>query len=351
MSPRKLQNEIKQDFTADSAVWLSYKNSIASEFAQINYQDLSDHLLREFNRKIVNLGLNEDLMFTPFDSGFRFLGATIGSNLDPDAQAYINAISATGATVTSAQESAINTFITTGKTEGWYSSLKRLHLPIWQLAAANAICMKSLTSGTFTGTFDHGSRGTRSDGMSYFRTAGHYLTPLGISKSSYHISYMVTDPLDADSGQLAQNLTSLGETNLNWNVSSSYDNDNNIEFMAVNLLTLGFGASIVSYTMAGGIVEPMGVISVGGNGSEQYAKHRNILGVSTKATGSIVQSGSISELVNDFVGSQYGSGGSAAPRCGLLSIGTHMTTEQDSLFTAAAKALWENVTGQSLPTL
>ena len=77
MSPRKLQNEIKQDFRADNSVWSNYKNSIASEFAQINYQDLSDHLLREFNRKIVNLGLSRNFMFAPFDAGFRFTGSCI----------------------------------------------------------------------------------------------------------------------------------------------------------------------------------------------------------------------------------------------------------------------------------
>jgi hypothetical protein len=81
MSPRKLQNEIKQDFRADNSVWSSYKNSIASEFAQINYQDLSDHLLREFNRKIVNLGLSGDLMFAPFDAGFRFTGSSIDTTI------------------------------------------------------------------------------------------------------------------------------------------------------------------------------------------------------------------------------------------------------------------------------
>lgn len=77
MSPRKLQNEIKQDFRVDSSIWSSYKNSIASRFAQTNYQDLSDHLLRDYNRKIDNLGLNRNFMFTPFDAGFRFTGSCI----------------------------------------------------------------------------------------------------------------------------------------------------------------------------------------------------------------------------------------------------------------------------------
>jgi hypothetical protein len=80
MSPRKLQNEIKQDFRADNSVWSAYRTTIINNFAETNYQDLSDHLLREFNRKIMDLGLNEDLLFTPFDAGFRFLGVSIGGD-------------------------------------------------------------------------------------------------------------------------------------------------------------------------------------------------------------------------------------------------------------------------------
>jgi len=267
---------------------------------------------------------------------------------DPDANAYIVSLLAAGATLNTPQQNAINTFVSGEKTAGRWDGHKRIHFPVWQLAAANAICMKSLTSGTFTGSFQHTNRGVNSFGSSYFRTAGQFLTPLGISKSSYHISYMVTNQLNEQQGLLAQNFSPLDELNISWLASYTSNDDNVVESMFVNLDTLGFNASITSYTLAGGVVEPIGIISVSGNGSSQYAKHRNVLGVSTKGTGSIVQSGSISEFANDFMGSQYGGGD--APTCGLLSLGTHMTTEQDSLFTAAAKTLWENVTGFTLPT-
>jgi hypothetical protein len=70
--------------------------------------------------------------------------------LDPDAKAYINAVVSDGATVSDDQKEAINTFYKTGKSEGWYSSLKRMYLPIWALETPNEICMVSGTSGTFT---------------------------------------------------------------------------------------------------------------------------------------------------------------------------------------------------------
>jgi roadblock/LC7 domain-containing protein len=90
---------------------------------------------------------------------------------DPDAKAYIDAIVADGATVSADQEKAINTFYKTGKSEGWYSSLKRIYLPIWAVAAANARCMVSGTSGTFVGGITHTAGYVTTDG-----TTGHFLS-------------------------------------------------------------------------------------------------------------------------------------------------------------------------------
>ena len=79
------------------------------------------------------------------------------AGIDPDAKAYINTIVSAGATVTSTQRNAINTFYKTGKTEGWYSLLKRLYLPIWAIASPNAIDMVSRASGSFAGGVTHSS--------------------------------------------------------------------------------------------------------------------------------------------------------------------------------------------------
>jgi hypothetical protein len=76
MSPRYLQNLIKQDFRSSSQVWTQYRDDILNNFATSNYQDLSDHLLREFNRKVYTFGLT-GLMFQPFDAGYRFLGSQL----------------------------------------------------------------------------------------------------------------------------------------------------------------------------------------------------------------------------------------------------------------------------------
>lgn len=72
-------------------------------------------------------------------------------SLDADAAAYIAAVeTAKGSAVTSTQRDAINAFVVGEKSASRWDSIKRLYLPIWGVAAANAICMRSLTSGTFT---------------------------------------------------------------------------------------------------------------------------------------------------------------------------------------------------------
>lgn len=84
MSPRKLQNRLKQESRTEESVWIDYRNEIVNNFADDKYQDLSDHLLREFNRKIFNFGLSDELLFRPFDGGFRFLGDKVADFFDPD---------------------------------------------------------------------------------------------------------------------------------------------------------------------------------------------------------------------------------------------------------------------------
>jgi hypothetical protein len=91
--------------------------------------------------------------------------------LDPDAKGYIDAVVAAGGTVSGGQKSAINTFVKTGKADGWYSSLKRMYLPIWGVAAPNAIDMIALGSGTFSGTVTHTAGYVTTDG-----TTGHFLS-------------------------------------------------------------------------------------------------------------------------------------------------------------------------------
>lgn len=137
------------------------------------------------------------------------------SGLDPDARDYIAAVVAAGATVSGGQKSAINTFIKTGKSDGWYPSIKRLYLPIWASAAPNAIDMIGLTSGTFNGTVTHSAGYVESDGSTgYFDPgAGSEPNTLGLSNASATLFMVVSNNSDAAAGQIASTTSTIAANN------------------------------------------------------------------------------------------------------------------------------------------
>ena len=150
---------------------------------------------------MIGLGLGFGLGLTPNSGVFE--------GLDPNAKGYINAVVAAGGTVSGTQKSAINTFVKTGKSDGWYSSLKRLYLPIWGVAAPNAIDMMELGSGTFNGTVTHGAGYVQGDGSTGYFSFLTSLSSLGISSGSALIGCLVKSPSANNAGE-----TMLGVTDL-----------------------------------------------------------------------------------------------------------------------------------------
>ena len=110
---------------------------------------------------------------------------------DVDANAYIVSLLSAGATVTPTQQAAINNFIKAEKAASRWTLHKRFYLPIWGLAAPNAICMTSLTSGTFVGGVTHTAGYMQGDGTTGYLDPGSAgnLRTLGLSGSS--LTYMV----------------------------------------------------------------------------------------------------------------------------------------------------------------
>jgi hypothetical protein len=119
------------------------------------------------------------------------LGGGMVAGLDPDAKSYINAVVATGVTVTQTQKNAINAFVESEKAASRWTLHKRFYFPIWANASANAICMKSLTSGTFVGGVTHATGYIQGDGTTGYLDPGSAgnLRTLGLSGSS--LTYMV----------------------------------------------------------------------------------------------------------------------------------------------------------------
>ncbi len=113
---------------------------------------------------------------------------TGSSSGDPDANAYIALLEGDGVSVSDAQKIAIDTFYVTGKSDGWYTSLKRFYLPIWGAAAPNARCLVSSTSGTFQGSFTH--------------TTGYAHPTAASSANRFNTGYKLLDDLTIEDGCL-----------------------------------------------------------------------------------------------------------------------------------------------------
>ena len=264
----------------------------------------------------------------------RLLTSVSGLASTDPAAAYIAAITATGATVTPTQRSAINTFITTGETEGWYSSIKRLYLPIWQLAAANAICMKSLTTGTFSGSILHQAKGVKVNvsGAGNMNTNTN-LGALGITKDSYHFALLMPE------GPEEYYSVPFGVNAINQNAIYAFWNDG---FSHLRIMEKIFSGTFITNLPS---IMTVGNDSLAGN---LYFKER----LSNGSTGLEIISGSVTTAFpsnNLFIlGTSSTSAGMEQP-IGAFSASTELSSAQDVAYTTALKTLWETTTGLTLP--
>lgn len=87
-----------------------------------------------------------------------------GATTDVDAEAWISAQEAAGRTFDDAKRSAVNAFVANGKGPGaWWAKLVRCRV-FGSTAAQGAISLKSLTTGSFSGTVTHGTGTATGDG-------------------------------------------------------------------------------------------------------------------------------------------------------------------------------------------
>ena len=332
MGPHLLQSKIHSSFSADSAVWESLKSNVISTVAELNPQHIYyGHILREFNRKVITFGFN-DLTFSPYDSGFRYSGDTITASTSPEA-AYIAALTAAGATVTAPQQAAISTFISGEIAAGRWDKHKRIYFPIWQLAAANAICMKSLTSGTFSGSITHGAKGVRvTDNRNGNMNTNTNLGALGITNTSYHFAMLLPEgPEENYSIPFSVNDFSTNSIFTFWN-----DGFSSLRIMERALSDGSFLTNLPS-------IITIGNDSVAGN--IYFKEHTSdSTGIGTIA-GSVATALSSANLF--ILGLSNGSAGMNSP-IGAFSTSTELSSAQDVAYVAALKTLWEACTGLTL---
>lgn len=262
------------------------------------------------------------------------------SGLDPDAKAYIDAVVAAGATVTSTQRNAINEFVKGGKTDGWWSSMKRIYLPIWSIAAPSAIDIKTRLSGTFVGTPTYSSSTVSFSAGAYFDSNTSFLAQ-GLTASSGYIFALVTS-WTGILNYIAGSGASLNQTSLG---RSGVDN-----------LRVRYSGSIEGngQLTATGNAGALGIISGSREGGDRKIYRRSNAGRSQVAT---LTSGNFGapQPSNVFFAGYNNSDNTTSPATtsstlGLWGFGLGLSDAQDNAFTAALETLWETCTGSTIPT-
>lgn len=72
--PRLTQSEIHSDFSTGSGTWTGYRAEVTGFYGDYPDRELNDHIVREFNRKIRDLGQDDSLYISPYDAGYRYTG-------------------------------------------------------------------------------------------------------------------------------------------------------------------------------------------------------------------------------------------------------------------------------------
>jgi hypothetical protein len=245
-------------------------------------------------------------------------------------------VQAAGGTVTAAQRDYINDWFRGEKIASRWDSIKRFYLPIWGVAAANAICLRSLISGTFNGGVTHGAGFVQSNGTTGWFDTGVTPGTLGLSSSTAYLCALAKTEMIAS--------RAIGSRN-----SISQD-------MSLSRSALSLACGIMTNSNNAGLLQSAttcsGILSGSRVGGTRFVARRITSGRSNLASVTDSNFGTtptvnIALLANNIV--TTGPSGFTNNEFGAFAIGTGLTDSEDSAFTLALKTLWEGTTGLTLP--
>jgi hypothetical protein len=269
------------------------------------------------------------------------LGLALSSGirrLDPDAAAYIAAVRAAGGTVTATQSAAINTFVVAGKAQNWWAQVKRLYLPIWGVAAPNALDMVTRASGTFVGAVTHGAGFVQGDGTTgYLNTNTDFVTQ-GLSASTGLMFALTTLDATADFDRYLGAGNGADEASL---ASRSIPR--------IDARFCGIGAGQVSLNTSSNT----GVVVFSRLSGVRRLSLRKTSGVTqtsaTNADNGTLQSSNVLAMAFNNANSGVTMASASNARFGAVGFGLGLSSTDTDNFTLALKTLWETCTGQTLP--
>lgn len=258
--------------------------------------------------------------------------------LDADAKAYIDAVVATGASVSNTQKAAINTFYKTAKSGGYYTNLRLTYLPIWALSTANAIDLITRVSGSFIAGVTHSSGFVQGNGTTGYFTTGVAPSAIsGISTASAYMFGLVRDTLPSN-GAIGRSRNSSTQ---DWNLIQGGVNTLNSSIMSN---TSGSGMLATAATLTG-------ILSGSRQSGTRFNARRSTSGRTNLGSSTGSNFGTVPTLNHYFMGGNYEGAtlNLSTVRFGAFGLGTGFSDTQDANFTLALKNLWETCTGLTIP--
>ncbi len=264
-------------------------------------------------------------------------GIIVPPSTDPDAAAYMALVEAAGGTVTTARRNFINDFYVAAKEESYYTSLKRLYLPIWGVAAANAIDLITGDSGTFSGSVAHNSGHVILTGGTGYFNAGNFGSD-GLSKNNYSLAIHIYQIADNDGVRYC------GLGNARFTAIGRIDATNTRRHYCDFASTADFSVpstSLITQTVNGSRILTSRQLTSGYTQLESAAVPSG-----TFPTGQITYGG-YNLSGDEGTGINHISAGSQG--IGLFGYGLALSDAQNESYSLHLKNLWEGCTGLTLP--
>jgi hypothetical protein len=238
---------------------------------------------------------------------------------------------------------ALDTFIKGEKTAGRWNGHKRLYFPVWGLAAANAICMKSLTSSTFVGGVTHGAGYIQGNGSTGYANTNTTLASVNVTKDSYYAGYL---RIEAGGGSEFSFGVSEGGVKALQSADQYLFNEETEQNYFVQTVAR------VSNNFLNHSDPPSTLLTIGGTTSSRFLKNRTSSGVTTRATSSATNTQELATAEFCLMTINTPTGVSSVrsnSKFGAFFFGTALTDAEDTAYTLALKTLWETTTGLTLP--
>jgi hypothetical protein len=257
-------------------------------------------------------------------------------SLLPETAAYFVTLAAAGVFPTTRQRLAVNTFILGEKAAGRFTKLKRLYLPVWASASANAIDLITRTSGTWVGSVNHEAGYVQGDGSTGYLNTGLSPSAGFLSTTSATIGALRTTATGTGTliGSMGPALT-LPLRSTEAGGSHYFDLTNFVGGRLIN-------ANLDSIP---------GIITCRAIGTTLITRCRDSTGIVASASATPGTLDSINNVAIYVLG-ENNAGTLANPcsdRVGAAFIATGMSDADDGNFTLNLKTLWESLTGQQLP--